>query len=164
MKGNSRELHRNPGNTRNEIILDRGNCSVDGTRQAACVWGGILGGRGGNCKQESGGDEGERKSQAGTEPGGDAGWRAAPGLEKQGWDWVNIAAHAKTWKTFLSVYPGERRPLAENVLLAIPGDTGAICCFPNLYSRQPRSSDDAAAKASSRQFKVQPPKAGRRIV
>jgi len=32
----SGKLDRNPGNTRNEIILDRGNRSVDGASLAAC--------------------------------------------------------------------------------------------------------------------------------
>jgi hypothetical protein len=62
---------------------------------------------GGNREQEDKSDARSRKPSPSAAPNGTAGKKAVSGLEKQGWDWINIPAHAKTWKTFLSICLGE---------------------------------------------------------
>jgi len=87
-----------------------------------------------------------RKPRPSAAPNGTADKRDVSGLEKQGWDWINIPAHAKTWKTFLSVCWGELLSLAENLPLAIPDDPIPTYCLPYFHGRQARSTEFAAAE------------------
>jgi hypothetical protein len=113
--------------------------------------------RGGNREQEEKSDARSRKQKPGAAPNGTAGKRDVSGLEKQAWDWINIPAHAKTWKTFLSVCLGELLSLAENLLLAIPDDPIPIYCLPYFHGRQARSTEVAAAKPLGLQSVVRAP-------
>ena len=118
---------------------------------------------GGNCEQEDKSDARSRKPSPSAAPNGTAGKKAVSGLEKQGWDWINIPAHAKTWKTFLSICLGEPLSQAENLLLAIPDDPIPIYCLPYFHGRQARSTEFAAAKPLDLQSLVRAPNAGQRI-
>jgi hypothetical protein len=110
--------------------------------------GGVLREGGGNREQKDKGDDRSRKPDPGIVPDGAARERAVSGVGKQRWDKINIPAHAKSWKTFLSFYLGELLQVAENLLLAIPDDTIPIYCLPHVHSRWARSTYDAAAKLS----------------
>ena len=165
MKRTAGELHRNSGNARKRVVLHCGDGSVNGAGLSACFCRrSVLRKRGGNREQEDKGDAHSRKQRPSAAPNGTAGKRDVSGLEKQAWDWINIPAHAKTWKTFLSVCLGELLSLAENLLLAIPADPIPIYCLPYFLGRQARSTEFAAAKPLDLQSIVRAPNAGQRIV
>ena len=119
--------------------------------------GSVLRESGGSHEQEDNGNDCPRNPDPRVAPDGTAGKRAVSGLEKQGWNWINIPSHAKTWKTFLSVYSGELLPLAENLLLASPDDPIPIYRLPHVQCRYARSTKFAAAKPSSLQSIVRAP-------
>jgi len=152
------EFNGNSSNTRRGVILHRRDGSANGAGLTACVLGrSILREGGGTREQEDNRDDRSRKPSPGAAPIVTAGKRSVSGLEKQGWDWINIPAHAKTWKTFLSVCSGELLSLAENLLLAIPDDSISIDCLPYSHGRQARSTEFAAAKPSDLQFIIRAP-------
>ena len=158
MKRIAGELHGNSGNARKCIILHCGDGSADGTCLRACLLGSsVLRKRGGNREQEDKGNTRSRKPNPCAAPIIIAGERAVSRLEKQGWDWINIPAHAKTWKTFLSVCSGELLSLADNPLLAIPDDSIPICCLRYSHGRPARSTKFAAAKSLDWQSIVRTP-------
>ena len=115
-----------------------------------------------NREQKDNGGDRSRKPDPGAAPDGAV---RKSGLEKQRWDWINIPAHAKTWKTFLSVCSGEPLPLADYLLLAIPDDTIPIYCLPPLPQLPGKKYRLHGSEGLGPAFhRPSPPKTGQSIV
>ena len=152
------EFNGNSSNTRRGVILHRRDGSANGAGLTACVLGrSILREGGGTREQEDNRDDRSRKPSPGAAPIVTAGKRSVSGLEKQGWDWINIPAHAKTWKTFLSVYSGGAASVGGEPSPCNPRRLDFDLLLRFSHGRQTRSTEFAAAKPSDLQFIIRAP-------
>src|SRR6266852_7417740 len=130
--------------------VQRRDCSADGAGLTARVLGGsVLRESGGSHEQEDNGNDCPRNPDPRVAPYGAAGKKAVSGLEKQGWDWINIPAHAKTGKPFFQFIRGScyrwrrifswQAPTTRFRFIAFPTSNAAMREVPSSRRRNPRA-------------------------